>query len=159
MIRFLQRWLKRDAVFGDASIRDAAAIASLHGSSFNRGWSETEVEQLLAGRNTLTHRAMIGRTLAGFIMSRVAADEAEILSVAVSRKRRSKGLAARLLRLHLGRLAALGVRSVFLEVDPENQPARRLYRRAGFQEVGQRPNYYPKGATASAALVLRRDLV
>jgi ribosomal-protein-alanine N-acetyltransferase len=48
---------------------------------------------------------------------------------------------------------------VFLEVDPDNVPARRLYQRAAFQEVGSRPGYYPQPAGAtSAALVLRRDL-
>jgi ribosomal-protein-alanine N-acetyltransferase len=44
---------------------------------------------------------------------------------------------------------------VFLEVDERNQPARRLYRRAGFAEVGRRQGYYD---SAAAALVLRRDL-
>jgi ribosomal-protein-alanine N-acetyltransferase len=48
---------------------------------------------------------------------------------------------------------------VFLEVDEDNEPARRLYRRAGFREVGRRPGYYPQaGGNAATALVLRRDL-
>jgi ribosomal-protein-alanine N-acetyltransferase len=85
--------------------------------------------------------------------------EAEILSVAVAAaSRRGKGLARQLLDLHLRRLAGLGARTVFLEVDEGNQPARRLYRRAGFREVGRRSGYYPAGQ-GSAALILRRDLV
>ena len=64
-----------------------------------------------------------------------------------------------MLRLHLGRLAALGVRTVFLEVDEGNAPRVRLYRRAGFGEVGRREGYYPRaGGKPPAALVLRRDL-
>ena len=64
-----------------------------------------------------------------------------------------------MLNLHLRRIAALGVDSVFLEVDEDNEPARRLYRRAGFQEIGRREDYYASGsASQSAALVLRRDL-
>jgi ribosomal-protein-alanine N-acetyltransferase len=48
---------------------------------------------------------------------------------------------------------------VFLEVDEHNQPAIRLYDRAGFTEISRRPNYYPAiSGTAAAALVLRRDL-
>jgi ribosomal-protein-alanine N-acetyltransferase len=43
-----------------------------------------------------------------------------------------------------------------LEVGEDNTPARRLYARAGFREVGRRPGYYAGG---KAALVLRRDLV
>ena len=92
-------------------------------------------------------------------MSRRAGDEAEILSVAVAHARRGRGLARTLLDLHLRRLAGFGVRAVFLEVDEQNRPALRLYARAGFREVGRRPNYYPgDGGTAASALVLRRDL-
>ena len=92
-------------------------------------------------------------------MSRHAGDEAEVLSVAVAQARRGRGLARTLLDLHLRRLAGFGVRAVFLEVDEQNRPALRLYARAGFREVGRRPNYYSDdGGTATNALVLRRDL-
>jgi [ribosomal protein S18]-alanine N-acetyltransferase len=47
------------------------------------------------------------------------------------------------------------VDSVFLGVDENTAPARRLYRKAGFAEVGGRKAYYQQGASA---LVLRRDL-
>jgi ribosomal-protein-alanine N-acetyltransferase len=93
----------------------------------------------------------------GFIVSRLVRDEAEILSVAVVSSKRGKGLARRLLDLNLRRLAGLGARTVFLEVDESNVPARRLYRRAGFRDVGRREGYYPAGQGA-AALILRRDL-
>jgi ribosomal-protein-alanine N-acetyltransferase len=80
--------------------------------------------------------------------------------VAVARAARGRGLARALLDLHLRRLAGFGLRAVFLEVEEDNLPARRLYARAGFQEAGRRANYYVQGrARAAAALVLRRDLV
>jgi ribosomal-protein-alanine N-acetyltransferase len=143
-----------------ATPRDAAALAVLHAASFNRGWSEHEFEQLLTDRNVICDRAAQGRVTVGFIVSRRAADEAEILSVAVAQRQRGRGLARRLLDLHLRRLAGLGLRAVFLEVDESNTPARRLYARAGFSEVGRRPGYYPRGgAKPASALVLRRDLV
>ncbi|MCF8477197.1 MAG: GNAT family N-acetyltransferase, partial [Pseudolabrys sp.] len=128
-------------------------------ASFRRGWSEQEVEGMLIDRAVVAHRAMTGRSLAGFVMSRRAAEEAEILSIAVARRAQGRGLARRLLTLHLRRLAGLGTRAVFLEVDEHNTPAIRLYESAGFREVSRRPNYYPlpDGKTA-AALVLRRDM-
>lgn len=147
-----------EPAFAEATARDARAIASLHAASFRRGWSEDEIERLLLDRAVLTHRAAIGRTLRGFIMSRMAVDEAEILSVAVARGQRGRGFARGLLRLHLGRLAGLGVRTVFLEVDEDNESARRLYARAGFAQVGRRQGYYADGERVSNALVLRRDL-
>ena len=97
--------------------------------------------------------------LVGFIMSRMAAGEAEILSVAVAARQRGRGVARQLLTLHLRRLAGLGTRVVFLEVDEANTAARRLYHRAGFKEAGRREGYYRgTGGNQSAALVLRRDL-
>jgi len=144
----------------EATSRDAAAIAALHAASFRRGWSEQEVEGLLTDRRVIAHRAMVGSAMAAFIMSRLVEDEAEILSVAVARPRRGRGLARNLLNLHLRRLAAFGARAVFLEVDEHNKAAIRLYDRAGFHEISRRPNYYPgAGGKAVAALVLRRDLV
>jgi ribosomal-protein-alanine N-acetyltransferase len=145
-------------LLSEARVNDAAAISALHTASFRRGWSEQELESLLSERNVLAHRATSGANLSGFIISRHT-DEAEILSVAVANRKRGKGLGTKLLALHLGRLAALNVRTVFLEVDENNQPAKKLYERAGFREVGHRPNYYRDvNGTAAGALVLRRDL-
>ncbi len=157
MIGWIARLFGRaEPVLAPAAPRDAASLAVLHAASFNRGWSEHEFEQLLTDRAVVADRAASGRRNVAFIVSRRAADEAEILSVAVMRAWQGRGLARRLLDLHLRRLAGLGLRAVFLEVDEANTPARRLYTRAGFREVGQRPGYYAGG---KGALVLRRDLV
>ena len=161
MMNMVTRLFTRgEPALSEASRRDAAALAQLHGASFHRGWSDGEFERLLIERNTVAHRATVGRTTAGFIMSRLIEGEAEILSVAVASSWRGRGLARKLLNLHLGRLAGLRAKTVFLEVDEDNAPARRLYARAGFREVGRRPGYYPKDSgKATAALILRRDLV
>jgi ribosomal-protein-alanine N-acetyltransferase len=161
MMSFISKIFARgEPVLSDASARDAAAITALHGKSFQRGWSEDEVESLLTEKNVVTHRALAGKRLAGFIMSRLASDEAEILSVAVARAFQGRGLGRRLLTLHLGRLAGYGTRTVFLEVGEANDPAGKLYARAGFREVSRRANYYGgTGTTGATALVLRRDLV
>jgi ribosomal-protein-alanine N-acetyltransferase len=160
MMNFIARLLKRgEPVLTEAGPRDSAAIAALHGVSFHRGWSDGEIDVLLRDRNVAAHRAVIGRRLVGFILSRLAAGEAEILSVAVAASQRGRGLARSLLNLHLRRLAGLGVQAVFLEVGEDNVPALRLYRRAGFHEVGRRQGYYQDPAgTSTTALVLRRDL-
>ena len=156
---FTSLFARAEPVLSEASSRDAAAIAALHGVSFRRGWSEQEVDGLLLDRHVITHRATSGGKLTGFIMSRVVEDEAEILSVAVAARAQGRGLARNLLTLHLRRLAGLGARAVFLEVDEHNAPAIKLYDRAGFREVSRRANYYPSaGAKPAAALILRRDL-
>ncbi len=150
---------RAEPVLSEASSRDAAAIAALHGASFRRGWSEQEMDGLLLDRHVIAHRAVASGKLAGFIMSRLIEDEAEILSVAVAARSQGRGLARKLLTLHLRRLAGLGCRAVFLEVDEHNTAAIRLYDRAGFREVSRRPNYYQTpAASPTAALILRRDL-
>jgi ribosomal-protein-alanine N-acetyltransferase len=156
MTGFLSRLFSRGApAFADAKPLDAAAIAAIHGISFQRGWSEDEIYRLLIEKNVIAHRAVSGRKVIGFILSRLAAGEAEILSVAIAPSWRGRKLSRPLLDLHLRRLAGLGTRAVFLEVSEHNAPATRLYRRAGFREVGKRQGYYDSSATA---LVLRRDL-
>ena len=103
---------------------------------------------LLAVRPGLTDLASI-----------VFADEAEILSIAMAAKERGRGLSRGLLATHLGHLAGRGVRTVFLEVEENNQPARRLYEKAGFAVVGRRERYYREaGGEERNALVMRRDL-
>jgi ribosomal-protein-alanine N-acetyltransferase len=73
----------------------------LHRAAFHRGWSTEEFEQILIERNALAHRLRIGGSTIGFIISRTAADEAEILSVAVAQKHRGRGFSRDLLRTHL----------------------------------------------------------
>jgi [ribosomal protein S18]-alanine N-acetyltransferase len=161
MMNFVARLIGRtEPSISETRERDAAAIARLHAASFQRGWGEEEIHRLLTDRQVVGHRSMVGGTLAGFILSRLAAGEAEILSVAIAPGWRGRGFARPLLDLHLRRLAGLGVRTVFLEVGETNTPAGRLYRKAGFYEVGRRQGYYRQGHNdgGATALVLRRDL-
>ena len=77
----------------------------------------------------------------------------------VDRALRRRGVGAQLFSAHLDRLGAAGVRALFLEVDEGNAAARALYRRVGFEQVGERPSYY-QGADGARnkALVLRKAL-
>jgi [ribosomal protein S18]-alanine N-acetyltransferase len=142
-----------------ATPRDARRLAEIHGASFHRGWGEGEFERMVAERNTLVHRLRLGRRIAGFAVSRMAADEAEILSIAIDPSCRGRGLSRDLLLTHLGHLAGRGVRTIFLEVEENNEPARRLYEWAGFTVVGRRERYYQEpGGRQLNALLMRRDL-
>ena len=106
-------WLARlfaraEPALSPASPRDAASLAALHAASFSRGWSEQRVRAAAhRSQRDCRTRNLPGGATVGFILSRRAADEAEILSVAVARAWRGRGLARRLLDLHLRRLAGL----------------------------------------------------
>jgi ribosomal-protein-alanine N-acetyltransferase len=142
-----------------ASLRDAPRLSQLHRASFHRGWGADEFEQILIERNALAHRLRLGRTVIGFIVSRTAADEAEILSVAIASNQRGRGYSRTLLHTHLGHLAGHGLKKVFLEVEENNRPARALYERAGFRVVGRRERYYKDASGEQLnAVVMQRDL-
>ena len=91
----------------------------------------------------------------GMLLARVAADEAEILTLAVAPPARRQGRAAALLAAAAARARDAGARAMFLEVATDNAPALALYSTAGFVEVGRRRHYYKGG---SDALVLRLEL-
>ncbi len=144
---------------GPQSAQDCATI---HAQAFPHPWSGTEFEALLAGRDVLADAAMMkswGRpTFAGFVLSRMVAGEAEILTIAVAAKFRRRGIGSALLSAHLPSLAAKGTKALFLEVEAGNHAALALYKSFGFRQVGERKAYYRKpGAPNAAALVLRLD--
>lgn len=89
----------------------------------------------------------------GYAIGRVAADEGEILNVAVQPEWRRRGIARRLVEALLAALAAAGARQVYLEVRESNVAARQLYTAFGFGEVGRRARYYRR--PVEDAVVLR----
>ena len=160
MIGWLSKWWDGGTpAVEPASLRDAPRLAQLHGASFHRGWGEGEFEAMLSERNTLVQGLRQGRKVIGFAVSRMAADEAEILSIAIDANSRGRGLSRNLLLTHLGHLAGRGIRTIFLEVEENNAPARKLYERVGFGVVGRRERYYKQpGGEDLNALLMRRDL-
>ncbi|AMS38987.1 ribosomal protein S18-alanine N-acetyltransferase [Aminobacter sp. NyZ550] len=154
--------LKRDYALELLTIGDSAAIAPLHREDFVRPWSGEEFSQLLE-QDTVFGFAVreVGHGTeapAGFVLARLAAGEAEILTIAVSRAHRRHGLGWRLMDAVLRELHAQRAEALFLEVDETNAPAIALYRKFGFHEVGKRPNYYQSAQGATGALVMRLDL-
>jgi ribosomal-protein-alanine N-acetyltransferase len=85
----------------------------------------------------------------GFLIARTAGDEAELLTLAVEPAHRQQGLAAALLAEAVRQLRAAGARQLFLEVEPGNAPALRLYESFGAVRVGERKAYYEHGADAA----------
>jgi len=80
-----------------------------------------------------------GRRVLGFLVVRqIAADEREILNLAVDPAERGRGVARKLLEIELRRAKT----QWFLEVRASNSSAIKLYERAGFRETGRRESYY-----------------
>ncbi len=84
----------------------------------------------------------------GFVLWRVAADEAEILTIAVHPAARRQGLGRRLLVKAAEAAARAGATRLFLEVSDRNTAAAALYAACGFTPIGRRRRYYPDGSDA-----------
>lgn len=143
---------------------EAEAVADIHADAFARAWSADDFSALMSGRGVFAlaarRESIFGlRRLSGFVLVRVAADEAEILTIAVRATRRGGGLGRQLMEESLRRLYRERVASCFLEVDGDNAAAIGLYRSLGFETVGERKGYYqrPDGGEAGA-LVMRLRL-
>jgi len=155
-------WFRKAPAFDIRPLRasDLGACAAIHREAFRRGWDESEFRGLLGDASTLADGLYDAKTgeLRGFVVSRRALEEAEVLSIAIARKARGAGAGRALLDHHLARLGGAGVKALYLEVDANNAAALALYRRAGFTKVGERKAYYQSASgPPAAALILRRD--
>jgi ribosomal-protein-alanine N-acetyltransferase len=142
-----------------ATPEDAPALAAVHAACFDLPWGPAEIEVLLAAPGAFGLVAPAAHGALGLLIGRAAADEAEILTVAVAPQARGRGLGAGLVQASLRAAAELGARTLFLEVAVDNPAALATYETCGFRRAGRRPGYYarPSGVRVDA-LVLRRDL-
>ncbi len=137
-----------------------AELADLHAPAFHHAWSEEDFAGMLSQGNIFGFIARpVGKPkqAAGFVLARLVAGEAEILTIAVSLAFQRRGIGRDLMEAVLRHLHHERAESLFLEVDESNVAAQALYRRLGFIQVGQRPAYYETGHGRSNALVLRRQ--
>ncbi len=143
-----------------ATVADCDDLSDVHGSAFRRGWSGAEFESLLSQPGT---HALIAhdrkRRPAGFILYRLVADEAEVLTIAVRPDTRRRGIGRALLEDALRHVYRDGARGIYLEVEDSNHAAITLYRGVEFRETARRAGYYAEGrATPAGALVMLRQL-
>lgn len=129
------------------------AMVRIHAASFPAGerWGRDAIALQLELPGAFGFVATAG----GFILARVAADESEILTIAVDPAVRRCGVGRRLILNTLLDAGSRGAATMFLEVSETNHAARAMYRALGFAEIGRRARYY---GGAVDALVLRASI-
>lgn len=142
---------------------DLPKIAEIHAASFPNKWNAEELARMKAQDGVtilVARRASPYGTRAplGFLILRTAADEAEVITVAVHPRQRGRGIGKKLMEAGLFRLYADRCSHLFLEVDASNEAALLLYKGLGFRQVGQRKGYYGGSGGDGTALVMRIDL-
>ena len=127
-------------------------LADIHQQSFpaEHAWSAASFDELL-----IQSGAILYDDHHGFLLVRCAADEMEVLTIAVLPEYRRGGIAAELMERALYEAKKSGITCCFLEVDCQNQPAIKLYERLGFTVVATRKNYYQAENGKSDALLMR----
>ena len=139
-----------------ATPADAAEIAALHAGLFDKAWDAESMAGHLQhpGAASLVARLGTPPRTAGFILARVVADEAEILSLDVNGSDQRHGIARRLVQALIRAARKAEAQRLFLEVGERNAAATALYASLGFQEVGRRKAYYEHAGGSEDALVL-----
>lgn len=129
-----------------------SALAALHARCFAAPppWSARAFADALAQPGALLLTAPDA-----FLLGRVAAGEAELLTLAVAPEARRRGTARSLCRRFAIAARRAGAEAAFLEVAADNAAARALYAGCGWVEAGRRPRYY---GPALDAVVMRLDL-
>ena len=131
---------------------DVDVLARLHATSFADAWSAEWIAKLLALPGTFVFLA--DGESGGFVLVRAAGGEAEILTLAVAPAARRRGIGTVLISAACRRAQEMGAGAMFLEVGRTNEPAKALYTRLGFREVGRRRGYYQEpGGSNEDALV------
>ena len=142
------------------SALDLDRAAALHAESFvplgERAWTRQDLGELLASPGVAGLLLQADGADAGFALCRVAADEAELLTIAVRPAHRRQGAGRGLLAAIIDHVRAAGAQTLYLEVGADNPAARSLYDAKGFCAVGNRPAYYRRSEGRIADGVVMR---
>lgn len=135
---------------------NAEEMAFIHGAAFEnaRHWSAEEFEKLLENPSTV-----LASVAQAFVLGRLIADEAEILTVATHPDFQRQGSAFRALVAFEFEVVKKGARMIFLDVAADNESAIALYEKSGFGTIATRKAYYRlQNGAFSDALVMKKYL-
>lgn len=140
----------------DADAADLDAVAALERAAFPIPWKRDYFAVEIGAAHRL-NRVAIGPKgeLAGYVFCAYAGGELHVNKIAVTERRRRRGVASLLMDEVLAFASRTGIEEIYLEVRVSNRPARTFYAGLGFRETGRRSRYYLDGEDA---LVLVRDM-
>lgn len=134
--------------------QDATGIAQLEDEIFNDAWSYRDIQDLICTEGGMCFTAVEDGEVIAYVIGRLIAPEGEIYRVAVTPRKRQRGIGYRLLDYAVKTSKGQGLERLFLEVRSRNLPAVKLYTAYGFKQIGLRKNYY-KNPSDDALIMLR----
>nr|WP_049562444.1 ribosomal protein S18-alanine N-acetyltransferase [Nonomuraea sp. SBT364] len=137
---------------------DLPAVMAIERATFpHDAWSEGMMRGELADQPRTRHYvvALVGEEIVAYAGLAVAADQADVQTIAVLGTHRGTGIGGAMLSALLQEAGRRGAREIFLEVREDNPVARGVYTHFGFEEIGTRRRYYDDGTDA---IMMRRKL-
>lgn len=137
---------------------DLDIVAAIERDVYTHPWTRGNfADSLVAGHSCwVVDRA---GSIAAYGVLMVGVGESHLLNLSVARECQGHGLGGRLLEFFEARSREFNAVAMLLEVRRSNEPARRLYVRAGFHELAVRRNYYPAHEGREDAILMGKDLV
>lgn len=142
-------------IVDDMQAADLPAVIQIEHTSFTAPWSEISFFNELKKPRSIVKVARLDGKVVGYICGGWIIDEGHILDVAVHPQYRELGIASVLTGEVIGLLREEGCRSVFLEVRASNEPAKKMYCKYGFTELGTRKAYYTSPVEDAVIMVLK----
>jgi len=126
-------------------------------SAYSIPWSEAVMNDCLRGPYRCEVASGNGELIAHMI-SQLVVDELHLLNLCVAKQHQRQGVGLLLLQ-HLFDTGQLQkARRLFLELRSSNTAALALYKSMGFEQIGERRDYYRNKAGREDAVVMAADL-
>lgn len=128
---------------------DLPAVLAIEREVFPSPWTARLFREALQNPATFAWVGKDGETIAGYCLFTIAADECDLLNIAVAPEARRCGIGARFMAAMRDYARRRKCTAIYLDVRASNAAAKALYRRFGFRPVGRRRRYYrPDGEDA-----------
>ena len=128
--------------FRYATIEDVEQIAAIEAASMPNPWKVPSYIEAINSDHAFIIVAMDEKKVAGFSVFYLTPPEAELPDIVVEKSYRGQGLGKQLLEYAATELTSKNIDTIFLEVRESNAPARALYTKMGFEEIGKRKYFY-----------------
>lgn len=130
---------------------EVPAIARIEEKCFSNPWSKDSIKSSFANKANRFYVAEKDGVIVGYMGLSISVDEGYILNVATLPEYRRQGIAKALIN-HIINMYSEKLKFITLEVRPSNTAALKLYECFGFEQVGERKNYYSNPAENAVLL-------
>ncbi len=129
-------------IIDEMTLKDYNVLKNTLQTEFDEFWTPEILKSELENQNSKYIVAFIDDEIVGFAGITYNFDYIEIMNIVVKNNMRRKGIAASLMKKLILLSEEYNVNKIALEVNENNIPARKMYEKFGFKEVGIRKNYY-----------------